>query len=277
MKKSLIWVISVIITLGAAVYQRLTGPTYPETYKIGIGDQVQKISLPTSHGGETDKRISIEEPEPAMEGFIVFRRFPTNEAWDTIFMQYEEDYLTGYLPHQPPAGKLEYQLILKADTTFITVNEQPVIIRFRGNVPGYVLIPHILFIFAAMLFSTVTGIFAICNYSRYRVYAWVTLFLLITGGLILGPVIQKFAFGDFWTGFPFGKDLTDNKILIAFIFWLAAIIANLKKERRWIIIVAALIYFIINIIPHSLFGSELDYTSGKVVTGIIMHNMPIKF
>lgn len=274
MKKSLIWTISVLITLGAAVYQRYTGPTYPEVYKINLENQTIKISLPTSHGGETDKRIRIKEVEKPIQGFIICRRFPTNESWDTIFMQREEDLLTVYLPSQPPAGKLEYYLFLKADTKLVRVNEQPVIIRFKGSVPGYVLIPHILFIFGAMLFSTVTGFFAIYNYSRYRIFAWVTMILLITGGLILGPVIQKFAFGDFWTGFPFGKDLTDNKILIAFVFWLAAILANLKKERRWVTVLAAVVYLVINLIPHSLLGSELDYETGEVMTGMVIFNFP---
>jgi len=196
MKKSLIWTISVLITLGAAVYQRLTGPTYPEVYKLNLENQTIKISLPTSHGGETDKRIRIKEVDKHIQGFLVFRRFPTNEPWDTIYMQREKNYLTGSLPVQPPAGKLEYYLFLKTDTETIRVNSQPVIIRFKGRVPGYIMIPHILFIFAAMLFSTVTGFFAINNYSPYRTFSWVTLTLLIVGGLILGPVIQKFAFGD---------------------------------------------------------------------------------
>jgi uncharacterized membrane protein len=269
MKKSLIWIISILITLGAAVYQRLTGPTYPEIYRINLENQDVKISLPTSHGGEADKRIRIKEVEKPVEGFIIYRKYPTNESWDTIYMHREDDALAGYLPVQPPAGKLEYYLFLKTDTETIRINEQPVIIRFKGTVPGYILIPHILFVFAAMLFSTLTGFFAIYKYHSYRALSWITLILLFIGGLILGPVIQKFAFGDFWTGLPLGKDLTDNKILIAFIFWLAAIIANLKKERRWITVLAAAVYLVIILIPHSLLGSELDYETGKVVTGMV--------
>ena len=273
MKKSLIWTISVFITLGAVFFQRLTGPTYPESYKIKTGTNVLKIHLPTSHGGTSDKKIGIYDPEKQLEGLIICRRFPTTEPWDTIIMQNEGEQLTGYLPSQPPAGKLEYSVIIKNGQELIKVNDQPVIIRFKGDVPWYVLIPHILFIFAAMLFSTVAGFFAIYDYSRYQIFSWVTFILLIIGGLILGPLIQNLAFGDIWTGFPFGKDLTDNKILIAFIFWLAAIIANLKTKRRWVTVVAAIVYLVINIIPHSLLGSELDYETGKVMTGMVILNL----
>jgi hypothetical protein len=274
MKKSLIWTISVLITLGAAVFQRLTGPTYPETYKLKVGNNDIKVHLPTSHGGNSDREIKIWNPESQLEGSIIYRRFPTEEPWDTTVMSHEGEHLKGYLPSQPPAGKLEYSVIIKNGQELIKVNDQPVIIRFKGDVPWYVLIPHILFILAAMLFSTVTGFFAIYDYSPYRIFSWVTFVLLIIGGLILGPIIQNLAFGDLWTGFPFGKDLTDNKILIAFIFWLAAIIANLKTKRRWITVVAAIVYLVINIIPHSLLGSELDYETGKVMTGMVILNLP---
>ncbi|MGE5437947.1 MAG: hypothetical protein ACM3O3_12010, partial [Syntrophothermus sp.] len=64
-----------------------------------------------------------------------------------------------------------------------------------------------------------------------------------------------------WTGFPFGYDLTDNKTAIAFAGWLIALLAVLMKKReRVFIIFAAILMFIVFLIPHSMFGSELDYT-----------------
>ena len=272
MKKTLIWTLSVLITLGIAIFQRFTGPTYPESFKLKIADNDLKINLPTSHGGTSDRKIKIWDPESLLKGFVVYRRFPTAEPWDTIMMQNEGEHLTGYLPSQPPAGKLEYSVIIEHGQEIIKVNEQPVIIRFKGEVPAYALIPHILFIFAAMLFSTVTGFFAAFRYPAYKAFGWITLILLVTGGLFFGPVIQKFAFGEFWTGFPFGKDLTDNKILIAFVLWLIAVIANTKKQRPWLAVTASIVYLAITLIPHSLLGSELDYESGKVITGAILFN-----
>ncbi len=85
---------------------------------------------------------------------------------------------------------------------------------------------------------------------------------LLLGGMILGPVVQKYAFGEFWTGFPYGTDLTDNKTLIAFIGWIIALIAVFRSQKpKWYILIAAIIMFIIFIIPHSLLGSELDYST----------------
>jgi hypothetical protein len=82
--------------------------------------------------------------------------------------------------------------------------------------------------------------------------------------MILGPVVQKYAFDAYWTGWPFGTDLTDNKIAVAILSWIAAAVA-LKKStnpKRWIL-AASLITLVVFLIPHSLLGSELDYSKMK--------------
>ena len=96
---------------------------------------------------------------------------------------------------------------------------------------------------------------------------FITFGLLLIGGMILGPFVQKFAFGEFWTGVPFGWDLTDNKTLIAFVAWVIALAANLKKFRPGYLIAAAIVTLAIFSIPHSMFGSELNHTTGTVTTG----------
>jgi len=88
---------------------------------------------------------------------------------------------------------------------------------------------------------------------------------------VLGPVVQYYAFGDLWTGIPFGWDLTDNKTLIAGIFWALAVIMNRKKERPLYTILAAVVLLLVYSIPHSMFGSELNYETGSVTQGVIMN------
>jgi hypothetical protein len=74
-------------------------------------------------------------------------------------------------------------------------------------------------------------------------------------------MVQKFAFGAYWTGWPFGHDLTDNKTLVALLIWIVALIVQLrnKKGRAWVI-AAAIILLAVYLIPHSVLGSEIDYT-----------------
>jgi len=136
-----------------------------------------------------------------------------------------------------------------------------VIIRFRGGVPAWVLVSHILVIFAGMLLSTRTGLEALRQGPRtWQLTIW-TISCLTVGGLILGPIVQKYAFDAFWTGWPFGHDLTDNKLAVAMLFWVVALWRGRKSPRgRGWAIAASLITLVVWLIPHSLLGSELDYT-----------------
>jgi hypothetical protein len=97
-----------------------------------------------------------------------------------------------------------------------------------------------------------------------------TIIFLLIGGFILGPVVQKFSFGQFWTGWPLGDDLTDNKTLFALIAFVAAWFLRKKSYGRWLAIGAALVMLAVYLIPHSMGGSELDRETGEVVTGSLI-------
>jgi hypothetical protein len=145
--------------------------------------------------------------------------------------------------------------------------DEPIVIRFKGAVPAYILVPHILLMFLAMFFSNLAGIMSVVKYPRYKRYGIWTLIFLLAGGMILGPLVQYHAFGELWTGVPFGWDLTDNKTLIAVVFWIVAVAMNRKKDRPGYTLLAAFVLLLVYSIPHSLFGSELDYASGEVTQG----------
>ena len=200
------------------------------------------------------------------------------------------------------------------------------IIRFKGVVPNWVLIPHIIVMFLAMLMSTAAGLAAFGKKSLdwpklkllpglllfvvgvgapiaaikivgmpklmmtnmlgnfawmgllasigfgallaalpitvdYRRWASWTAGLIFIGGFILGPLVQKYAFGVFWSGVPLGFDLTDNKTLIAFVGWLIALFLMRKgKPGRAGVVAAAVLLLVVYSIPHSVLGSELDYS-----------------
>jgi hypothetical protein len=46
---------------------------------------------------------------------------------------------------------------------------------------------------------------------------------------------------------------------------------NRKKERPLYTALAAFVLLLIFSIPHSLFGSQLDYSTGQVTQGIILN------
>jgi hypothetical protein len=265
-KTTLILIFSIIFTLAIAVYQRMTGPTYPVRGTVEIGGQTIKYRLIRTYDGADDAPVKIVVPDTSVHGELKFRRFKSYDTWHFQDMKRIGDTLIGYLPHQEPAGKVMYQVTFIQGDQRHVLNDHAAILRYKGMVPGYALYPHIFFMFLAMLFSTFTGLMVLFNGKHTYIYAWITLVCLTLGGMILGPVVQKFSFDAYWTGWPFGHDLTDNKSLIAFIFWIiAVVIMHRKRENKLWPILASAVLLIIFLIPHSVLGSEIDFTKEQKV------------
>jgi hypothetical protein len=270
MKIILYWFLAVLITFGAIVYQRKTGPTYDKKVNIFLVNEEHNFKLVRSHGGEQDCPIELKVPNQDISGTLKYKKFPTNDDWTEIELEREKDNLKGYLPHLPPAGKYEYKItLLKNGQQFPLNDGNSVVIRFKGDVPREILMPHIFFMFFAMFLGNLAGIMAIFKYRKFKFFTNVTVICLFIGGLILGPWVQWHAFGEAWAGVPFAWDLTDNKTLIAFIFWLIALFANRKKDQPVYTIVASIVMLIIYSIPHSMFGSQLDPETGEIIQGWI--------
>jgi hypothetical protein len=265
MKKSIwLWLLATILTLALAYFQRISGPTYPVDGKIQFAGETIQYSFDRSHGGEGDHPVELNVDDVTICAELYWKRYKTNDNWKSVVMTKQDGKMFAYLPHQTPAGKLIYNVMIQKDREIVTLPENgEVVIRFKGDVPAAILIPHIIFIFAAMLLSTRTGLEYLNIESNYKKLVLTTYIFLFLGGMIFGPITQLYAFGALWTGFPFGYDLTDNKTLIAFIGWTIALIAVFKSKNpgRWVIF-ASILMFIIFLIPHSLFGSELDYSEG---------------
>lgn len=273
-----VWICALALTGSALIYQSIYGPTKPKREQLWLNDaQDFRFRLPRSHGGNTNCLIEISIPDVSVKGVLFYRRYPTNEEWQQISMVRVSDKLAAFLPMQPPAGKLEYYLKFNQDgRVFRIPDAESVVIRFRGEVPAGIILPHAILMFVAMLLSNLTLFLVIFRFRQYKIFAIITLVALIVGGLILGPLVQKYAFGQYWTGFPAGMDLTDNKILIAFIFWAIAVAGNLKKDRKYLVILASIVMLVIFSIPHSSMGSERDPETGKIKTGMVV-NIPPSF
>lgn len=289
MKKFILWTLAFVITVSAAIYQRHTGPTYPKKLVVTVNDQLQKLQLVRSLALDERPEVKLNITDTTVKAKIFFKRFKSDEEYKSadfhyrvypvhsfimnkIFKITEDKGFFAEVPQQPSAGKIQYYFEITDKGGVQTyLREAPIVIRFKGGVPAFILVPHILFMFAAMLFSTLAGLMSIIRYSLFKKYALWTLILLILGGMILGPLVQYYAFGDLWTGIPFGWDLTDNKTLIALIFWILAVIMNRKQERPFYTALAAVVLLLIYSIPHSLFGSELDYSTGQVTQGLILN------
>ncbi len=266
MKSTLLFILAIVLTLSAAVYQRLTGPTHPVRGKVEILDETVEFRLLRSHNSTGDAPIELTAKNPKISGFVKLRRYKSNDDWSLHPLKRDGEILTASIPKQPPAGKVMYQISFSDGENEFPLTTEPVIIRFKGAVPSFILIPHILAMFLAMLFTARAGLEAVFKRKKLWFYSATATGSLFIGGIILGPIVQKYAFGAYWTGWPFGHDLTDNKTAFAFIFWLIALWAIYKNKaaRIWVII-ATFMLFAVYSIPHSAMGSELDYTKIEAV------------
>lgn len=265
MRKSTIaifWVLAIILTLSTSIYQRITGPTNPKKATITINDKDYKLSFPRS-ATSTDNTITLNIPDQYTKAQLIYRKYKLDEEFSKIDFQNNGKTLTVNLPIQPNAGKLEYYISVNDEMLF---EQDPLILRFKGDVPMGVLIPHIIFMFTSMLFASYGLILTIANKKNVARYVLLTIVMLIFGGFVFGPIVQKYAFGVYWSGFPLGFDLTDNKTLIALVLLLINIPLLRKKALRYTAMIAFLGMITIFCIPHSLRGSEFNHQTGQVET-----------
>jgi hypothetical protein len=262
------------------------------------------VEIPTSRP-TLSEMVSGKHPaaagralDPALRGILMQRRYNTNDAWTFTAMRREGEKLVGELSVQPPGGKVAYRVHLfrgegaasnespGGDWAMRPLTAEdvpgdavavpaagPVVLRFSGHVPLAIIIPHVLLMFLGMLWSNRAGLEALRRGADPTRLARGALDLLVAGGFVFGPLMQRFAFGKWWTGIPFGWDLTDNKTLFAVVGWLIAwYLARQARKRgdgsrvRVWVVAAAVLTLVVFSIPHSVRGTELDYTTGRVVT-----------
>jgi hypothetical protein len=266
-----LWLAAFAIMLGAASWQRLTGPTHPRRGRVEIAGQEIRWRLPRNQIAGQPLRVAVALPAGGdpITGSLHYRRFPTDEPFTALSMSRRDGALQGELPTQPPAGKLEYFVVLSSPQGSVRLPAGArVVMRYRGHVPRRILVPHVLVMFVAMLAGTRAAMAAALGRGEARRHARLALLGITLGGMILGPIVQKHAFGAYWTGWPLGHDLTDNKTGAMWIAWLAAVAL---LERRSVadrlaragIVLAALVMIAVYVIPHSMRGSQLDYGTAE--------------
>jgi peptidoglycan/LPS O-acetylase OafA/YrhL len=125
--------------------------------------------------------------------------------------------------------------------------------------------------FFSMLIGVWAALAAIAARRETRVGAWVALAGITAGGMILGPIVQKYAFAAYWTGWPLGSDLTDNKTAAIWLAWIIAVaVLQRRPDRtdriaRTAVVLAALVMLAAFVVPHSLRGSQHDYRAASTV------------
>ena len=189
---AILWFIAAAITLASVVYQRMTGPTYPVSGSIKVAEKIVKFRLLRSHDSTADAKMPLYVPDAEITGEIMWRRYKSHDDWTAEKLERDGENLVMSIPKQPAAGKVIYRIsLIDSAGNRYNLTHEPVIIRFKGEVPPFILFPHIILMFVSMLLATRSGLEAIVKGDNaFRLSIW-TAGLLFVGGIILGPVVQK--------------------------------------------------------------------------------------
>lgn len=173
--------------------------------------------------------------------------------------------------------------------TFTPEEGKPFFLKFIGEVPPYVLGPHIFLMFATVFcvvmaflhsFKLLSGGAEARPMARYIFLAMLASFL---GGYPWGFAMNHYAFGGLWEGVPFGTDATDNKTQLLFLYlvmvWLVSLGSLTNGKRRdlyppkilgWFGVITFVLLLTVYLIPHSIqFNAGLTHTVCYSFIGVI--------
>jgi hypothetical protein len=263
--------------VGSLTYQDRTGPTYPLEGTLETARGPVHFKFLRSEVIGTDLNVMLADPVPAgVTASVKYRRYMSNDEWTTTPMAEGEfdftrrgvtDQVHGLGARLPSlrerAGKYEFFVYVNDGSGDVSVTgTQAIYARYKADVPVVVLAIHVFVIFLSMLFAMRTVLEAAID-GQFKWMLWTTIVSLLLGAFVLGPIVQQYAFGVLWSGVPFGWDWTDNKVLVELAFWAAALYLNRGERRnRASVFLAGLVTLIVYFIPHSVFGSEYNYTTG---------------
>jgi len=171
---------------------------------------------------------------------------------------------TFEVPHKAPTTRYYYRFEAKVQNGDPLILQRddgsPMMVKFKGNVPAWIVITHILAMFGGFFLLIWSALYAFLpalgkgdakSAARLGLWAWITMFF---GGLPIGFLMNYYAFDVFWEAFPFGKDVTDNKTQIALLLWGIAVLAlyiGKGKKAGLLAIGTAVVVLAIFLIPHS--------------------------
>jgi hypothetical protein len=269
-------VLALLLTLVILVTSRYFGPN--RRYQVeaaGTGYSLHH-KAPRGHDGPGPAEIVLgiryaEEQAGPPKAWLL-GQVKGEQAWQRIAPSPQEKHLEEFdqtlvfeIPHHPPMTRYFYRFEAQRGeepkVLLARENGEPMMVKFKGIVPSWIWIPHVLAMFGGFFLLILSAFHALTlardRYDggaakRWAWGAWIALFL---GGVPIGIAMNHYAFGVLWEAFPFGGDVTDNKTQVALLLWgIAALALTFRKGKRSgvMAVIAAVLVLGIFLIPHSL-------------------------
>ena len=262
--------VAVILTIVLLGIARRISTRHPSDFSQQIGDVTASHTTVTEDFGDGPV-LDVQLSSPTGLTALVFYSETDGGPYVSDTLTGTSDGFTGVLPVLQKGSKWFYHIVIlkgeKSVAVFPPYGNQ--FIKFKGHVPPHVLIPHIFCMFAIVFFGLLT-VFSAFDLTRGKGdlkkslrYLLLTIIFAFIGGFPLGYYVAYLAFGVGWGGIPFGWDITDNKTVLLFVFWLVTLILarrGLKGESMAISENTYLILTVVSLavtiftfmIPHSI-------------------------
>ncbi len=281
-------VVAVVLTAALLYVARNTSRGRPEFVthtENGFTFEMMTVPKGLEHGMETIRLKITGEMEPGVVPMFRQSKFGQDET--TAIHKYNavpllvEDSATGeYFTEfstMARGDRFYYYFEIRDATgglraSFTSDDGEPFVFKFIGEVPPYIIGPHILFMFATVFcvvmallysFKLLSGSTDVRPLALFTFLAMLASFL---GGYPFGFAMNFYAFDVVWEGVPFGTDATDNKTQLLFVYLLFLTLATLGSLRKgepgrhlyspkalgWFGVTAFVLMVAIYLIPHSI-------------------------
>ena len=267
---------AIILTLVFLVIARRLSTRHPESLSSdAAGIRLEHRSVTEQVEGRDITFTAKLHGDPSLQVNIKYGS-STQAMERQTTMARVADSLSAVLPGGQRGDRIYYTLTVtdSAGSTLTTLpgsNTPALLIKIKGEVAGWLLVAHILCMFASFFFVALAGLGAVellRGAGQVEVLVRNSLWalnLIFIGGFPLGMAVAYQAFGVAWGGIPYGWDITDNKTLITFLFWLVAVLAGLRGLRHggpakadnhlryaMLVMLCVVVTLSVYLIPHSL-------------------------
>jgi hypothetical protein len=230
--------------------------------------------------------LTIQSPAGVLDrGVVLSHRIGESKkdfrgSYKSTLFTYDaaEDVYSADIPEMPKGTRVFYYVTVRDSAgnkvtlpASKVVDDKPHHMMFKGVVSSALLIAHVGFMFlglALVLGSMISAVVHLISSRAKKALHILTLLACVAvfiGGFPLGFIMAHIRFGQAWGGIPVGWDITDNKTLIIFLFYLVAIVLrknatfarpgrDILSERAFagLALAAGVITFVLYLIPHSI-------------------------
>ncbi len=253
LKKISFLVVAAGLTIVAVFIQQFSSSDRPYKTSIDINNQSYNVKLPVVHEGNRECLIEINIGDTSIHGQVFYKRYKFNEDWKINQLVSMNENMVSILPQQNPNVKIAYYVKLESKGMhYYIAKDNPIIIRFQGEIPKYIQFPQVAIMFLALIFACFSGILALFNVDSYIKYSKITFYLFTISAFILSLIVHIISFRHIILNLSIYNDLTFYKNLVIFLLWFGVYQLNKKHSIRILVFIVAIITLMLYCLPQHL-------------------------